>query len=104
VYINLPFYGNDVDLLYKNISKGSYNKIPRIYGNELRSIIRNLLQVNPDNRINTSEILKMDIISEKIKQFEISTPDDEDIAKKKYKLPKKALFLKEQLPQTDYED
>lgn len=82
--------------------KGSYNKIPRIYSNELRSIIRSLIQVKPCNRISTSEILEMDIIREKIKQFEINRPpEDEDIAKKKFKMPKKALFLKEQLPKAD---
>lgn len=44
----------------------------------------------------------MDIVREKIKQFEINRPpEDEDNAKMTFKMPKKALFLKEQLPQTD---
>jgi len=45
-----PFFSDDLEDLYKKVSRGIYSKIPSTYSSDLATLIRMLLQTNPDQR------------------------------------------------------
>lgn len=47
-----PFQASDMQALFKKILKGSYEKIPRHYSQDLSLILKQMLQVKPENRPN----------------------------------------------------
>ena len=47
-----PFRAQDMNGLYKRVLKGVYPKIPQTYSNDLSTMIKTLLQVNPSVRPN----------------------------------------------------
>ncbi len=58
-----PFRAEDMEGLYKKVIRGIYPRIPSEYSQDLSSMIRSLLQVNPEMR---PSCCKMLFISEKI--------------------------------------
>ena len=48
--------------LYKKVTRGIYARLPPEYSQELSTVIRALLQVNPDQLPSCDKILKMPII------------------------------------------
>lgn len=52
-----PFRAEDMDGLYKKVTKGSYSKIGDNYSKALSSVIKSMLQVNPANRPSASQLL-----------------------------------------------
>jgi len=98
-----PFIGENLSELKKNIKAGRYIPIPNMYSNDLKKIIALMLQVNPNKRISSGDLLNLPIIRskinkknskykellEKIKKPEIINtilPQQEDLSK--IKLPK----------------
>ena len=65
--LKMPFQGNNFKEVYSNISKCKYQPLPDIYSNELDSIIKKLLQIEPEKRPNCHQILKDPIVVEKLK-------------------------------------
>ena len=53
-----PFRAEDMDGLYKKVTKGSYSKIPEHFSKSLSSVIKSMLQVNPSNRPSAAQLLK----------------------------------------------
>jgi NIMA (never in mitosis gene a)-related kinase len=53
-----PFRAEDMDGLYKKVIKGSYSKIGDNYSKQLSSVIKSMLQVNPANRPDATQLLK----------------------------------------------
>lgn len=45
-----PFRAEDMDGLYKKVTKGQYSKIGNGYSDALLNVIKSMLQVNPSNR------------------------------------------------------
>ena len=45
-----PFQAEDMETLYKKVTKAEYPNIPERYSNDLRDMIRYLLQVDPHKR------------------------------------------------------
>lgn len=41
-----PFQAEDMESLYKKVTRGIYPKIPSNYSSELSSMVRSLLQLN----------------------------------------------------------
>lgn len=64
-----PFDASTLAFLAMKIVKGQYNPIPSVYSKELKNLISMLLQVDPNKRPNTNQILKTPIIQERIKKF-----------------------------------
>jgi hypothetical protein len=62
----VPFNGNNMGELIKNIKSGRYIPIPNIYSNDLKKIIALMLQINPKKRISSQELLNLPIINSKI--------------------------------------
>ena len=42
-----PFVGEDMEELYKSVTKGIFNRIPSSYSTDLSDILRLMLQVDP---------------------------------------------------------
>ena len=52
-----PFRAEDMDGLYKKVIKGVYSKIGDNFSKQLGSAIKNMLQVNPSNRPDATQLL-----------------------------------------------
>ncbi len=53
-----PFRAEDMDGLFKKVVKGSYSKISDNYSKQLSSVIKSMLQVNPSNRPDATQLIK----------------------------------------------
>ena len=62
ICLKVPFKAEDMEGLYKKVTRGIYARLPPEYSQELSAVIRALLQVNPDQRPSCDKILKMPII------------------------------------------
>lgn len=52
-----PFRAEDMDGLYKKVIKGSYSKIGDNYSKQLSNVIKSMLQVNPANRPDATQLM-----------------------------------------------
>lgn len=71
-----PFFGYNMETLYKNVLSGRYEKISIDYSLDLNNMIKKLLQVAPNNRPTANEILQMpEIIIRNKFVFDDSVPE-----------------------------
>lgn len=61
-----PFRAKTMDELYKRVSQGVYSRIPKVFSNDLSSVIKLLLQTNPAKRPTWNKLLNSVIIQEKV--------------------------------------
>ena len=61
IMLKPPFQASDMPGLFKRVCRGSYEKLPSTYSNDLQRILKALLQVNADNRPSCEEIMNMSI-------------------------------------------
>ena len=103
-----PFRAQNMENLFKKVIKGEINRIPDKYSQDLFSIIKLLIQVNPEKRPSCEEILKNEIIIKKIEYFKsvnnnnFDENDEEQILLKTINIPKYLTFLSNQLPKPNY--
>ena len=64
--LKLPFQGNNIAQLSMKILKGSYNPLPNIYSNDIKVLVKKMLNVNKNKRPSIFDILNYRIIKEKI--------------------------------------
>ena len=71
-----PFHGKDLDELYVNVCKGKIERINHVYSDDLWKMIKMLLQVDVNKRVNCDSFLNSKLIikkkkelKEKIKEF-----------------------------------
>ncbi|CAD8124299.1 unnamed protein product [Paramecium sonneborni] len=64
-----PFNAESLHFLALNIVKGQYKPIPAHYSKELKQLVQCLLQVDQRRRPTIQEILKMPVITNRIKSF-----------------------------------
>lgn len=62
-----PFRAKNFEELYKKISKGSYARIPKVFSNDLSSVIKVLIRVDPESRPSCEKLLNSYLIKEKVK-------------------------------------
>ena len=67
-----PFRGTSLKNLCMNIQKGIYEQIPDFYSEELKIMIRKMLQRDPKQRPSTRELLECEIITKKMKELKIN--------------------------------
>ena len=70
-----PFRGTNFRELFNNIIKGFYNPINKIYSDELRNLLKMMIVVNPDKRYNIKMILNSDIVKKKMKEMNFCEED-----------------------------
>ncbi|CAD8206242.1 unnamed protein product [Paramecium pentaurelia] len=64
-----PFNGDSLHVLAINIVKGQYKPIPANYSKDLKQLVQQMLQVDYRRRPTIQEILKMPVITNRIKSF-----------------------------------
>ena len=109
--LNPPFKAGSMEALYKKIIKGQYNKINSRYSRDIGEIVRSLLLINPDDRPTCDEILKNEMVMERIDFFKDREGfiDDDSNNNEQRKLMKSFIFTKnmkfisEQLPNPNYD-
>ena len=106
--LHVPFRGTSLQQLYSKIMKGIYPQISIKYSNDLKNIIRIILNVDAQKRPSAEELLKNEIILKKIKEFGIYKNNENKIYEKAMliktiKIPKNISLINKQLPQKRYE-
>ena len=100
-----PFRAEDMQGLYKKVTKGVYPKIPNQFSSELSLIVRRLLTVNPSKRPSWDDLLKMSCVSKKIsKLFPEEIPNYQSILLSTIRCPKNLMYLTDRLPDSCYYD
>ena len=93
----MPFNANSLPMLSAKIIRGNYTPPPSVYTKDLREIVSKCLTVNPKGRPSISEILRMPIIQNRIKNFLDENQYNKEFSKtiaKKYKENKKTVLIK----------
>ena len=106
-----PFNAGNMEALYKKIMKGQYGKINSKYSRDIVEIVRNLLLVDPKERPTCDEILKNDMVKERIDFFsdregfndEDNNSNEEATLMKSFRLTKNMRFISQQLPNPNYD-
>ncbi len=62
-----PFKGNNLDQLFQSVNKGAFDSIPSFYSKDLDSLIKKMLNLNPNKRPSCDEILSNITIQNYIK-------------------------------------
>jgi len=108
MYLTPPFKAENMEGLYHKIIKGKY-KITDKYSKELNEILKLLLNVEQKERPSCDELLKNNIIKNKIEFFEENKKFNDDINNnedkellKTIKISKNLLFLSGRLPKANY--
>ena len=106
--LHVPFRATSLQQLYCRIMKGIYPKISSKYSNELKHIIKIILNVDAQKRPSAEELLKNEIILKKIKELGINPKiENESYEKAKLiktiKIPKNISQINRRLPQQRYE-
>ena len=71
IMLKTPFRAESMKDLYKKVMKGEYPPIPKIFSEKFQIIIDRILKVKPEERPNTTEILEMNEIVNKIEELNI---------------------------------
>ena len=110
ITLKTPFRSDNMEGLYSKIIKGNFSKIPNFFSNDIFSIVKLLIQVNPLCRPSCDEILRNPIVNKRIEFFssfdENFWSQDEFFSNKELlrtiKIPKNLLFLSNNLPKPNY--
>ena len=70
-----PFHGKDLDELYGNVCKGKVERINSIYSDDLWKMIKMLLQVDVNKRVDCDMFLKSKLIMRKKKELKESNKE-----------------------------
>jgi serine/threonine protein kinase len=77
--LKTPFRAESMEALYRKVMKGKYPEINKKYSNKFDNVISYMLQLKPENRPNTQQILKMPEIQEKIIELNIFPLENDEI-------------------------
>ena len=69
--LKTPFRAETMEGLYRKVMKGKYPEISKKYSNKFDNVISYMLQLKPEERPTTSDILKLPEIIEKIEELKI---------------------------------
>lgn len=62
VALRPPFTAHDLSGLYKKICAGIFDRIPIQYSNDLHNVVSSLLQLDPEKRPDTEELLSNSLV------------------------------------------
>ena len=69
--LKTPFRAESMEALYRKVMKGKYPEINKKYSKKFDYVISYMLQLKPENRPNTKQILNIPEIQDKIKELNI---------------------------------
>ena len=53
-----PFTGKDMDQLFRKVCKGTYNRIPEHYSNDIWQVVQIMLKTNPEKRPSCIQLIQ----------------------------------------------
>ena len=77
--LKTPFRAENMEALFRKVMKGKYPEINKKYSNKFDNVISYMLQLKPENRPNTQQILNMPEIKQKIKELNIYPLSEEQM-------------------------
>ena len=77
--LKTPFRAESMEALYRKVMKGKYPEINKKYSKKFDYVISYMLQLKPENRPNTKQILNIPEIKEKIIELNIFPLDSDNI-------------------------
>ena len=77
--LKTPFRAESMEALYKKVMKGKYPEINKKYSKKFDYVISYMLQLKPENRPNTQQILNIPEIQDKIRELNIFPIESEKI-------------------------
>jgi NIMA (never in mitosis gene a)-related kinase len=98
-----PFTASDMQSLFKKITKGDYPSLPHIYSENLSSVLKRLLQLNPVNRPTCDKILEFSPV-QKFKNLNPSSQQTLPDLLKTIKFEPSLQNLRSKLPSPQYEN
>lgn len=107
--LKTPFKGPSLQAVFTNVQRGIYDPIPYIYSKELSKVISYMLQVNPISRLTCDQLLKTDLITDKMKSIQHiekingSQMDSKVELIKTIKIPKNLREINRALPSKQYD-
>ena len=97
-----PFRGTNFKGLCNNIIKGEYCDIGNNYSNDLRNLLKMMIVVNPEKRFNVKQILNSDIVKRKMKEInfceENCSNGEKALLMQTIKLPRNMIEINKNLP------
>jgi serine/threonine protein kinase len=101
VTLQPPFRGSDMSELYKKVTRGHYADLPTTYSQDLSSLVRTLLQVNPVLRPSCDRLLAMPVVARHMKQQSEESSEQSSLLST-IKVPRDLRALGDQLPAPHY--
>lgn len=101
-----PFRAEDMHSLFKVVCKGMYPKISNKYSQDLRNVVKALLQVNPKKRPTCEEIYIKIKSRDKFNKLDTETDHEAsqtNILLQTIYVPKNLMFLTDNLPKPKYD-
>ena len=83
IMLKTPFKATSMKELYKKVMSGQYPPIPKTFSNKFQIVIDKILKVRPEERPNTTEILEIPEIIDKIEELNIFKKN-KDLANKNF--------------------
>ena len=77
--LKTPFRAENMEALFRKVMKGKYPEINKKYSNKFDNVISYMLQLKPENRPNTQQILNMPEIKQKIIELNIYPLEEEQM-------------------------
>jgi len=108
VALQPPFRAEDMEGLYRKVTKGQYPRIPSHFSQDLSEVIGLLLQVQPRQRPSVEQLLQLPVLQRHVTGHLASHRGSEhhscsDLLQT-IKLPANAMDLSEMLPKPRYQD
>lgn len=112
VALQPPFRAEDMEGLYRKVTKGQYPRIPSHYTQDLSEVIGMLLQVNPRQRPSVEQLLQLPVLHRHLSGQSLANAQKgsnnehhscSDLLQT-IKLPKNALDLSDMLPKPRYQE
>lgn len=99
-----PFRANDMQGLFKKVQKGVFERIPKVYSEDLFNMICEFLKVQPSLRPSSQQILNHPVVLKNTREGRQDILRENSKAKLlgTIELPQNLKFLKERLPRPNY--
>lgn len=99
-----PFRAEDMEGLYKRVTKGVFKKLPSHFSVDLNNFVKLMLRVNPNQRPSADKLLKLPMITKRVNKICMVEPEvlNNDMLKT-IRLPGNLHYLTDRLPKANYD-
>ena len=101
-----PFRAENMEGLFKKVTRGVYDKLPSRYSPELAECIKLMLHLQPSHRVDCRRLLAMPSVQEKLEdRFRVEADEADSTPEflNTIRVPENLVYLTQNLPQPNYE-